>query len=77
MLTIPNQSSVAKVLREIDDGGQMKPSPYYEPVVDGMEELTKFTPLTRDVSYYLTDRYSTRRKSVAAPTERVDLKRAD
>ena len=61
MLTIPNQSSVAKALTEFDEAGRMKPSPYYERVVDVMEELVKFTLLTRDVCTYLTDRYSERR----------------
>src|SRR5256885_13323506 len=50
MLTIPNQSSVAKAYQEFDDAGRMKPSPYYERVVDVMEELVKFTLLTRDRS---------------------------
>ena len=50
MLTIPNQSSVAKAFQEFDDNDRMKPSPYYDRVVDVMEELVKFTLLTRDVS---------------------------
>jgi arsenic resistance protein ArsH len=49
MITIPNQSSVAKAYLEFDDAGRMKPSPFYERVVDVMEELVKFTLLTRDV----------------------------
>jgi len=63
MLTIPNQSSVAKVHDEFDAAGRMRPSPYYDRVVDVMEELVKFTLLTRDVSGYLTDRYSERKTS--------------
>ena len=47
MLTIPNQSSVAKAFLEFDDAGRMKPSAYYDRVVDVMEELVKFTLLTR------------------------------
>ena len=71
MLTIPNQSSVAKAWTEFDDAGRMKPSPYYERVVDVMEELVKFTLLTRDVCTYLTDRYSERRESAEALEVRV------
>lgn len=63
MLTIPNQSSVPKAYQEFGDDGRMKPSPYYDRVVDVMEELFKFTLLTRDSSSFLTDRYSERRES--------------
>lgn len=56
MLTIPNQSSVAKAFNEFDDNNRMKPSPYYNRIEDVMEELVKFTLLTRDRSVYLTDR---------------------
>ena len=66
MLTIPNQSSVAKAWQEFDDAGRMKPSSYYERVVDVMEELVKFTLLTRDVAPYLVDRYSERREGSQA-----------
>jgi len=65
MVTIPNQSSVAKAYNEFDDEGRMKPSAYYERVVDVMEELFKFTLLTRDRSDYLTDRYSERLDGLA------------
>lgn len=65
MLTIPNQSSVAKAFEEFDEEGRMKPSPYYERVVDVMEELMKFTLLTRDCADYLVDRYSERREHAA------------
>jgi arsenical resistance protein ArsH len=60
MITIPNQSSVAMAYNEFDDAGRMKPSAYYARVVDVMEELVKFTLLTRHHSPYLTDRYSER-----------------
>ena len=76
MITIPNQSSVAKAYQEFDESGRMKPSAYYDRVVDVMEELVKFTLLTRDVSGYLTDRYSERKESAAALEKRVNLKTA-
>ncbi|MGJ7534378.1 MULTISPECIES: arsenical resistance protein ArsH [unclassified Variovorax] len=74
MLTIPNQSSVAKAFLEFDEAGRMKPSPYYERVVDVMEELLKFTLLTRDCAGYLVDRYSERRESAEALSKRVSLR---
>jgi len=63
MITIPNQSSVAKAYEQFDESGRMKPSAYYDRVVDVMEELMKFTLLTRDVAQYLTDRYSERKET--------------
>jgi len=72
MITIPNQSSVAKAYQEFDEAGRMKPSAYYDRVVDVMEELVKFTLLTRDVAPWLVDRYSERRESAEALTKRVD-----
>lgn len=72
MLTIPNQSSVAKAHLEFDDAGRMKPSPYYNRIVDVMEELVKFTLLTRDRADYLVDRYSERTESAAALSTRVN-----
>jgi arsenic resistance protein ArsH len=74
MITVPNQSSVAKAYQEFDDSGRMKPSAYYERVVDVMEELVKFTLLTRDVAGFLVDRYSERKESAAKLEERVSLK---
>lgn len=76
MLTIPNQSSVAKAFQEFDDAGRMKPSAYYDRVVDVMEELVKFTLLTRDISPYLTDRYSERVESAEELSKRVNLPKA-
>lgn len=61
MLTIPNQSSVAKASQEFDEAGLMKPSSCYDRVVNVMEELVKFTLRTRDLAPYLTDRYSERK----------------
>ena len=72
MITIPNQSSVAKAFLEFDEAGRMKPSACYERVVDVMEELMKFTLLTRDVAPYLVDRYSERRESADALAKRVN-----
>lgn len=63
MLTIPNQSAVAKAYEQFDEAGRMKPSPYYDRLVDVMEELMKFTLLTRGVSAYLTSRYSERKEA--------------
>jgi arsenic resistance protein ArsH len=73
MVTIPNQSSAAKAFQEFNEAGRMKPSCYYDRVVDVMEELMKFTLLTREVSPYLTDRYSERRESGEALMQRVNL----
>ena len=76
MITIPNQSSVAKAFLEFDDNGRMKPSGFYDRMVDVMEELVKFTVLTRDVSPYLVDRYTERKETGTALIERVNSKRA-
>ena len=61
MLTIPNQSSVAKAYNEFTEDGLMKASPYRDRIVDVMEELMRFTYLTRDQNDFLLDRYSERR----------------
>lgn len=74
MLTIPNQSSVPKAYEEFDEAGRMKPSSYYDRMVDVMEELVKFTLLTRDISSLLVDRYSERKESLVATQERAGLK---
>ncbi|KAF1728130.1 arsenical resistance protein ArsH [Pseudoxanthomonas mexicana] len=66
MVTIPNQSSVPKAWQEFDDQGRMKPSAYYDRVVDVMEELVKFTLMVRGRSEYLTSRYSERKGDLAA-----------
>ena len=71
MFTIPNQSSVAKAYQEFGDDDRMKPSPYYDRVVDVMEELFKLTLLLRDRSDYLTDRYSERLEERAKETARL------
>ncbi|MEJ2045939.1 MAG: arsenical resistance protein ArsH [Reinekea sp.] len=72
MLTIPNQSSVAKAFLEFDENDRMKPSGYYNRIVDVMEELMKFTLLTRDNSAYLVDRYSERVESAEQLMQRVN-----
>ena len=72
MITIPNQSSVAKAFLEFDDNNRMKPSGYYNRIVDVMEELMKFTLLTRDNSDYLVDRYSERVESAEQLMQRVN-----
>ena len=74
MLTIPNQSSVAKAFLEFEEDGRMKPSAYYDRVVDVMEELVKFTLLTRDIAPYLVDRYSERKESAEELSKRVNQK---
>jgi arsenic resistance protein ArsH len=71
MFTIPNQSSVAKAFAEFDEAGRMKPSSYYNRIVDVMEELMKFTLLLRDRTDYLTDRYSERVESAEEVSRRV------
>lgn len=72
MSTIPNQSSVPKAYQEFNESGRIKPSSYYDRIVDVMEELVKFTLLTRNVSPYLVDRYSERKESAEALSKRVN-----
>ncbi|MGV6848924.1 MAG: arsenical resistance protein ArsH [Marinibacterium sp.] len=71
-LTIPNQASVPKAFQQFDSSDRMKPSPYYDRMVDVMEELVKFTLLTRDSSAYLVDRYSERKETGEALIARVN-----
>ncbi|KRC02284.1 arsenical resistance protein ArsH [Duganella sp. Root198D2] len=66
MFTIPNQSSVPMAYKEFDDAGRMRPSAYYDRVVDVMEELVKITLLMRGRTDYLTDRYSERNERAQA-----------
>lgn len=72
MITIPNQSSVAKAFMEFDENDRMKPSAFYDRVVDVMEELFKFTLLTRDIAPFLVDRYSERKESAEELSRRVN-----
>jgi arsenic resistance protein ArsH len=76
MLTIPNQSSIPKAFQEFDEAGRMRPSALYDRIVDVMEELMKFTLLTRDRADYLLDRYSERKESAEALMKRVNLSAA-
>lgn len=75
MVTIPNQSSVPMAYQEFDEAGRMKPSAYYDRVVDVMEELVKFTLLIQDRSDYLVSRYSERKAELqkSRTTGAVDL----
>ncbi|AQQ67641.1 arsenical resistance protein ArsH [Microbulbifer agarilyticus] len=72
MVTIPNQSSVAKAWQEFDDNDRMKPSSYYDRIVDVMEELMKFTYLLKDKRDYFTDRYSERKETNEEFRKRID-----
>ncbi|WP_429912621.1 arsenical resistance protein ArsH [Glycocaulis sp.] len=71
LITIPNQSSVPKAWLEFDEHDRMKPSSLYDRIIDVMEELVKFTLLTRDCADYLVDRYSERKESAAEVSKRV------
>lgn len=73
MITIPNQSSVPKAFQEFDEAGRMRPGPLYDRVVDVMEELFRFTLLTRGHADYLVDRYSERKESAAKLESRTKL----
>ncbi len=68
MFTIPNQSSVAMAYKEFDEAGRMKPSSYYDRIVDVMEELVRFTVLMRPHAAQLVDRYS-ERKAAGIPLD--------
>ena len=72
LITIPNQSSVPMAYTEFDEAGRMLPSPRYDRVVDVMDELVKFTLLTRDQKDYFTDRYSERVKAAKATQDLAD-----
>ncbi|MFL0802994.1 MAG: arsenical resistance protein ArsH [Agarilytica sp.] len=72
MVTIPNQSSIPKAWLEFEEEDRMKPSSYYDRIVDVMEELVKFTLLVRDRSDYLVDRYSERKETTQEFRKRID-----
>ena len=63
---------VANAWQEFDEEGRMKPSAYYDRIVDVMEELMKFTLLTRGRTASLVDRYSERKESAEALSARVN-----
>jgi arsenic resistance protein ArsH len=67
MFTIPNQSSVPKAFEEFDGAGRMRPSSYYDRIVDVMNELVRFTLILRPHSALLADRYSERREAISKP----------
>jgi arsenic resistance protein ArsH len=75
MFTIPNQSSVAKAFQEFDAAGRMRPSDYYNRIVDVMEELVRFTILLRPHTAILTDRYSERISAGRPRDKDADLSR--
>lgn len=72
MITIPNQSSIPKAFLEFEEDGFMKASSFYTRIVDVMEELYKFTLMTRGQSAYLTDRYSERVETAEQLSKRVN-----
>ena len=72
MITIPNQSSIPKAFLEFEEDGSMKDSSFYTRIVDVMEELYKFTLLTRGQAAYLTDRYSERVETAEQLSKRVN-----
>ena len=72
MVTIPNQSSVPKAFAEFDEAGRMRPSPFYDRLVDVCEELARFTWLVRGRSALLTDRYSERVETAQETSARVN-----
>ncbi|MEM8627170.1 MAG: arsenical resistance protein ArsH [Pseudomonadota bacterium] len=74
MVTIPNQSSVPKAFNEFDEAGRMHASPYFNRLVDVLEELVKFTWMVRGRGAYLVDRYSERVESAAQLSARVNQK---
>jgi arsenic resistance protein ArsH len=73
MFTIPNQSSVAMAYKEFDEEGRMKPSSYYDRIVDVMEELVRFTVLLRPHAVQLVDRYSERKQAGVPVGAATDL----
>lgn len=69
MLTIPNQSSVPMAFKEFENG-RMKPSSLYNRIVDVMQELARFTVMTRGRPE-LVDRYSERVETLEDVHKRV------
>ena len=71
LVTIPNQSSVPMAWKEFEHG-RMKPSSLYNRIVDVMEELARFTVMTRGRMDMLVDRYSERVESLEDVHKRVN-----
>ncbi|MGH7836495.1 MAG: arsenical resistance protein ArsH [Candidatus Binataceae bacterium] len=67
-IAIPIQSSVA------NEAGRMRPSPYFDRLVDAMEDVMKFTYLTRGTSDFLTNRYSERKEKAEELSAQAGLK---
>lgn len=72
MITIPNQSSLPKAWLEFDENDRMKPSSFYDRIVDVVEELVKFTLLHRDNKDYFVTRYSEEKESYEEFRTRID-----
>ena len=70
-IAIPNQSSVPKAFQQFGDNDRMLASAFYDRMVDVMEELVKFTLLTRGCADYLVNRYSERLETGKELIERV------
>jgi arsenic resistance protein ArsH len=73
MITIPNQSSIAMAWKAFDEQGRLTPSSYYDRIVDVMEELVRFTVLTRSHADQLVDRYSERKAAAASRDTAADM----
>ncbi|WP_318778978.1 arsenical resistance protein ArsH [Paraphotobacterium marinum] len=71
MFTIPNQSSIEKAFLKFEQN-RMTRTPFYNRLVDVMEELMKFTILLSQHKEFLTDRYSERVESVECLSKRVN-----
>ena len=67
-----SMSSIPKAFLEFEEDGSMKDSSFYTRIVDVMEELYKFTLLTRGQAAYLTDRYSERVETAEQLSNRVN-----
>ena len=71
LVTIPNQSSIPAAWNRFKDG-RLEAGSHYDRIVDVMQELARFTIMTRHRSAHLTDRYSERVESAQKAHERVN-----